>query len=104
MSTTTLPSREATAETPLLAALSALENHENDAARWLAVATEYRAINQPVQAIEACEACLKLDPRCVDGWVMIAELARAIGHHEFAEEAVDVIRQIAPTDPRIATL
>jgi len=88
----------------LLAALNALQDHEDEAPRWLAVALEFRAAGHPHQAIEACEACLKLDPQSLEAWVMIAELAQAIGHREIAEDAMGIIRRLAPEDQRLAAL
>lgn len=86
----------------LTLALDRLQDHEHDASRWLEVAGAFRALGQPVQAIDACEACLKLDPQQIEGWFMIAELAAAVGHEEIAAESYAVARQLAPEDPRLA--
>ncbi len=88
----------------LARSLEALQGREDDATRWLVVAQAFRAAGQPVQAIDACEACLKLDPKLIDAWFLIAELALAVGHREMAGEAYDVVRQLAPEDPRLANV
>lgn len=105
MLTTPAPTTaEATARTPLMSALAALQDHEDSASRWLDVAIEFRAAGLAHQAIEACEASLKLDPKSVEAWVMIAGLARAVGHEEIADEAVVILRNLAPDDARISSL
>lgn len=91
----------ATEVEPVVAALEALQGHEHDASKWLHVALAFRSAGQPIQAIDACEACLKLDPNQVDGWFLIAELANAVGHSEMADDAYDVARRLAPGDPRL---
>lgn len=105
MLTTSVTTRtDGSVPTPLMSALIALQDREDDASCWLAVAVEFRAVGQPQQAIEACEASLKLDPKSVDAWVMIAELARAVGHHEIADEAIGILRTLAPNDARADSL
>jgi len=88
-------------EEPLVRALESLQGNEHDALRWLEVARAFRSAGQPVQAIDACEACLKIDPKQVDAWFLIAELAMAVGHLQMAEESYEVVRQLAPDDPRL---
>lgn len=83
---------------PLVTALEALEGNEHDASKWLEVAQAFRAAGQPTQAIDACEACLKLDPKQVHGWLLIAELAEAVGHKEMADDAYDVVRKLTSGD------
>lgn len=99
------PSAPDAGENDLLTrSLEDLQGHEEDAHRWLAVAEAFRAAGQPVQAIDACEACLKLDPKLIDGWFLIAELALAVGHREMADESYAVVRELSPEDPRLASI
>lgn len=86
---------------PLVAVLESLQGNEHDPLKWLEVALAFRAAGQPIQAIDACEACLKTDPKQVEAWFLIAELATGVGHKEMADESYDVLRQLAPNDPRI---
>ncbi len=86
----------------LVHVLEALQEHEHDAARWLDVALAFRSVGQPIQAIDACEACLKLDPKQVEGWFLIAELADAVGHSEMADDAYEVAGKLAPGDLRLS--
>ncbi len=86
----------------LVRALEALQEHEHDAAKWLDVALAFRSVGQPIQAIDACEACLKLDPKQVEAWFLIAELADAVGHTEMADDAYEVAGKLAPGDLRLS--
>ncbi len=86
---------------PLAQALDALQGNEHDALKWLDVALSFRGAGQPIQAIDACEACLKIDPKQVEAWFLIAELAIAVGHQVMADESYDVVRQLSPNDPRL---
>ncbi|HEY0967493.1 MAG TPA: tetratricopeptide repeat protein [Opitutaceae bacterium] len=91
-------------ETVLRNALETLQHQEDNPLCWLEVAIAFRAAGQPIQAIEACEACLKLDSRQLEAWFLIANLALAVGHREIGAEALSVIRELAPADDRIADL
>lgn len=85
-------------------ALETLQHQEDNPQCWLEVAIAFRGAGQPIQAIEACEACLKLDASQLDAWFLIADLALAVGHREIGAEALAVIRQLAPADERIGDL
>lgn len=91
-------------ESALRSALEALQNQEEVPARWLEVAHAFRAAGQPIQAIEACEACIKLNERETEAWFLIADLALAVGHRDIAGEALSVIRELAPDDERTTDL
>jgi tetratricopeptide (TPR) repeat protein len=56
------------------------------------------------EAVEACEACLRYDPTCVEAWFVLAELAKRAGHEEFFAEVIATIRELAPEEPRLAAL
>ena len=89
---------------PLVRALEGLQGNEHDASRWLEVARAFCEAKQPIQAIDACEACLKVDPKQIDAWFLIAELATVAGHLEMANDSYAVVRQLAPEDPRLPAL
>lgn len=82
--------------------LAAVQGRENDAGLWLDIASALRANQQPAEAIQALEAGLRLDDTLVEGWLMLADLARAVGLTDLMREAAEVAQKLAPTDPRIA--
>lgn len=84
--------------------LAAVQHQDRDAALWHDLARAFQAMQQLPQALQAAEACLKLDARSVDGWVLVAELARDAGHETFFNEAMATLRDLAAADPRVAAL
>ncbi|HYC71895.1 MAG TPA: tetratricopeptide repeat protein [Opitutaceae bacterium] len=83
-------------------ALAALQHHEGQARRWLDVADALRANGRIEEALQAYEACLRIEPRCLDALVALAELASAAGHAEFVQDAVTLARSLDASDPRLA--
>ncbi len=80
--------------------LSVLQGEEAQADRWLDVARAFQADGQMQPAIAALEAGLGVDPQSLEGWLLYAELAQAIGSADIAQEAAGVARRLAPDDPR----
>jgi hypothetical protein len=81
---------------------SALRGRENDAQAWLDVGAGLRARREIGPAISAYETGLRLNPRLIEGWIAIAELARASGVNDLAEDAIGVARRIDASDARLA--
>ncbi|MEO6875486.1 MAG: glycosyltransferase [Opitutaceae bacterium] len=81
--------------------LAAVQHVDHDAGLWHDLAMAFQALKQPAQALQAAEACLRLDVRNVEGWLLIAELAREAGHKEFFLEARTMLQELAPTDSRV---
>jgi predicted O-linked N-acetylglucosamine transferase (SPINDLY family) len=84
--------------------LAAVQGEERNAALWLDLALALRANNQVMEAIQALEAGLRLDDTLLEGWVMLAELAQAVGATDLAREAGGVAHKLAPSDPRTLQL
>lgn len=74
--------------------LAALQGAEENAALWLEIAAAFRADGQGNQAIEALEAGLRIDDTRLEGWQMLAELAREAGVIDLAEEATEVVQKL----------
>ena len=73
----------------------------NANALW-AAAMEHEAAGRIPAALDACEACLRLDPGRLDAWFMLANLGQRVGHHDFGRDVLEVVRAIAPDEPRRA--
>lgn len=84
--------------------LAAVQHRGDDAALWHDLARAFQATQQLPQALQAAEACLKLDAGNVECWLFVAELAAAAGHAEFYAEARATLRELAPGDPRVEAL
>jgi len=84
--------------------LAAVQHLDQDAALWHDLAWAFQALKQPAQALQAAEACLRIDPAHVEGWLLLAELAREAGHAEFFHEARATLQDLAATDPRVVAL
>lgn len=82
--------------------LAALEGEGTNPTLWFDVATALRANGQMQQAIEALETCLRMDESQVDGWLLLAEISRAIGSTEMAREAATIAQKLAPANTRSA--
>ncbi len=81
--------------------LSSLQGAEEDATLWFDVARALHASGDTAQALAALEASLRIDAGNLEGWIMMADLADAVGSTDIAEEARNVARQLAPEDPRL---
>jgi len=84
--------------------LAAVQHADRDASLWHDLARAFQATQRLPQALQAAEACLRLDGQSVDGWLLVAELARDAGHGTFFREAIATLRDLAPGDPRIEAL
>lgn len=83
---------------------SAVQHDEANAELWFDIARAYRAAGGPQSAIQALETSLRLDPTRVDSWIMLFELAEAVGSTELAREALGCALEIAPSDLRVIQL
>ncbi len=83
---------------------SAVQHDEGNAALWFDIARAYHAAGGPQSAIHALEASLRLDPARVESWIMLFELAEAVGATELAREALGCAMEIAPSDLRLIQL
>lgn len=83
---------------------AAVQHDEANPALWFDIARAYRAAGGPQSAIQALEASLRLDPTRVDSWILLFELAEAVGSMELAREALGCALEIAPSDLRVIQL
>ena len=92
------------ADRALVYLTAAVQHVDHDADLWHDLSRAFQAARQMPQALQAAEACLRIDGKHLDGWLLIAELAREGGHTAFYEEARATVRELAPDDPRVAAL
>lgn len=81
--------------------LSSLQGAEDDPSLWFDCARALHDAGDTAQALSALEASLRLDAHNLEAWIMMADLAAAIGSDDIAEEARSVARQLDPEDPRL---
>jgi protein O-GlcNAc transferase len=90
---------------PAIAYLTAaVSGHEHDSGRWLELARAFRAAAEMPSALDALGACLQVAPDCLDGWIMMVELAEGAGATEIAHESLEAAQRLAPEDPRVQKL
>jgi predicted O-linked N-acetylglucosamine transferase (SPINDLY family) len=80
---------------------AAVETGEADATCWSDLARALKQDNQPEQAMQAIVTSLRLDPKVADGWLMLIEIAEAVGEADLARKAVDILGAMAPDHPRL---
>lgn len=84
--------------------LSAIQHDEQNPSLWCDLAEALSRSQRVEQAVSALQTCLRLDGHYLDGWLLLAEMAKNLGHAELLAEAASMARIIAPTDPRVALL
>jgi len=80
---------------------AAVQHDEGNATLWFDVSRAYRAAGQAQLAIQALEASLRIDATCVDAWIMLVELAEAVGMTELAREAHACVEELSPNDAHV---
>lgn len=80
--------------------LAAVQAAPVGAAAWFELAGALRANAQPADALRALETSLRLDARQPEAWLLMIELAEAIGATDIAREALQALDQIDPAHPR----
>jgi len=85
-------------------ALTGLRGHEHDGRRWVDVGQVLRIKKDFTGALSAFETALRLEPRSIDGWLGIAEMAHLKGVHDLAADAIGMARRIDPHHPRLVSL
>jgi protein O-GlcNAc transferase len=84
--------------------LAALQRGGDDPMLWYHLARALQKNGQMEETLQAVEGCLRAGPQCLDGWLMLVELAEQAGNTSLAEEASGMARQVAPEDPRVLAL
>ena len=69
---------------------------------WYHLARALQKSGRGEETLQAVEGCLRAGPRCLEGWLMLAELASQAGNESLLDEALAMARQVAPDDPRLA--
>lgn len=82
--------------------LAALQRGGGDAMLWYHLARAFQSNGQMPETLQSVEGCLRAGPRCLDGWLMLAELSSQAGNESLLDEALAMARQVAPDDPRVA--
>ena len=80
--------------------LAAIQSVENKPDLWLDLAHALKLDGRTSEAIQALEASLRMDQNQLEGWLMLAELAEAVGVHDLARDAAGVAQKLAPGDSR----
>lgn len=84
--------------------LGAVQGREPTAEMWHALARALRDNQQPAEAIQALETCLRLDSRNLEALFMLLELSEAVGATELARDVLQCLQQLAPNDPRVIAM
>lgn len=82
--------------------LAAVQHSEGDAPLWCDLAGALAESGRPAQAVQALETSLRLDSQRLDGWLLLADLARDAKNEDLLQQALAMARQLAPDDPRVA--
>lgn len=56
---------------------------------------------QHAEAVQAMETCVRMAPERIDSWIQLARWAEDLGHVELVGEIDNVLRKLAPADPRV---
>lgn len=81
--------------------LSLVELLPNDADAWYQLALNSSECGRSADAVQAVEATLRLNPRQVDAWLLLARLAERAGDSGMQQDAIGVLRELAPSDPKV---
>ena len=81
--------------------LAALQYDDGNAMLWYDLARALRQNNQLDQTTQAIEGCLRVDPRCVEGWLLLIELSSEANNISLLDDALAMAIQAAPEDPRV---
>ncbi len=80
--------------------LAAAESADAGPDTWHELALALHADGQKAEALQALEACVRLNPGQLEPWLLLADWARDFGHIELVQEIADVVRELAPEHPR----
>lgn len=84
--------------------LAAVDDPQAGADVWHDLALALHANHQDAEAVQAMETCVRLSPDRLDSWLQLAEWATDYGHAELVGEIHEVVRTLAPDDPRVTSL
>jgi predicted O-linked N-acetylglucosamine transferase (SPINDLY family) len=80
--------------------LTCVELDPSDADLWHEVAIASVRASRSADAVMALDSALRLDPRRINSWLLLAGLV----DQETVRQVADVLRQLAPDDPRVKEL
>lgn len=80
--------------------LAAVERQPERPDLWYDLGIALRGAGRRQDALKALETALRLDPRNLEGWLTLSEMAREAGHAEMLREIAGVVAKLAPQDPR----
>ena len=81
--------------------LATLQYSDADAMLWYDLARALRQNNQFQDTVQAVEGCLRVDPQCLEGWLLLIELSSEANNPSLLDDALNMARQVAPQDPRV---
>jgi hypothetical protein len=84
--------------------LAAVDDPQAGPEVWHDLALALHANHQGAEAVQAMETCVRLAPDRLDSWLQLADWATDYGHTELVGEIHEVVRTLAPADPRVTSL
>jgi hypothetical protein len=84
--------------------MAAVENADACPEVWHDLALALHANQQMPDAVQAMETCVRIAPDRLDSWLQLADWATDYGHTELVGEIHEVLRTLAPADPRVTSL
>lgn len=76
----------------------------NDAALWHDLALAARQARRGAVAVQAVESALRLDPKRIESWFLVATLAEESGNRDMHREVLGVLKELAPGDSKVIAL
>jgi hypothetical protein len=84
--------------------MAAIDDPDAGPEVWHDLALALHANNQPSEAVQAMETCVRIAPDRLESWLQLAEWATDYGHTELVGEIHEVLNSLAPADPRVTAL
>ena len=84
--------------------LAAVDDPQAGPDVWHDLALALHANGQPAEAIQALETCVQRAPDRLDSWLLLSDWAADYGHHDLVRDIADIVRELAPADPRVTAL
>jgi len=84
--------------------LAAVQQPGATAGMWYSLALALRDNGQTGEAVQALEACIRIDHRHVEALLTILELAERVGATEMARDVLESLQLVAPDDHRVLAM
>ena len=84
--------------------LSVVELTPTDAAAWHELADASLKAGRRADGVQALETAIRIDPKRVDSWVLLGTLAQQSGDAAMLQDVLQILKELAPDDPRVGAL